>query len=189
MRGRVYDRQLGRLDVHLADVPAEDPDRGALPDRPLGRPPPLRRPRAARKAGSVRRRGRCTRITHARSCPGRLAAAPTASTGGRAPAGARERRRRPSGPPLSSPAASRPAARARRPIIKSEPPQPLTGEADDPRGRRPPPPTPAYGDDERGATLSVTDNRTGATYELPIRTGPSARWTSARSRPPRTTSA
>jgi hypothetical protein len=38
-------------------------------------------------------------------------------------------------------------------------------------------------------SLTVTDNRTGQTYELPIEDGTCGRWTSARSRSPRTTSA
>ena len=38
-------------------------------------------------------------------------------------------------------------------------------------------------------SLTVTDNRTGETYELPSPTARSAPWTSARSRSPTTTSA
>ncbi len=39
---RVYDRCSDDLDVHLADGHPEDPDRGAVPDRALGRPPDAR---------------------------------------------------------------------------------------------------------------------------------------------------
>jgi hypothetical protein len=46
---RVYDRGSGYVDVHLADVPAEDPDRGALLDRALGGPPGSRAGRRGRR--------------------------------------------------------------------------------------------------------------------------------------------
>ena len=70
----------GHVDLHLADVPPEDPDRGAVPDRALGRAPDAARPRdAARTAASGRARVRCTPTTPARGARARRGAGRTAS--------------------------------------------------------------------------------------------------------------